>query len=187
MSNTPKILYSAPEAAKEVTVTGFADITGRFWGKDEHMARWCSCTHIICACGKEVEKNWTICNDCRYTKARAKYQEMEFEEWDGKSYLYCNLHDHYFSDLQEVADFCEDKEIEASALELIICEPQYARQIDDDFFCDELPEDMSFADCATDAAVLALDAFNEAVKGMILSWRPGDTRTTIDLTPAENP
>ncbi|WP_244858805.1 hypothetical protein [Pseudomonas sp. B2021] len=42
------VMYEPPQAASIQTVTGWVGADGRFWGKDEHMARWCGATHRHC-------------------------------------------------------------------------------------------------------------------------------------------
>ena len=71
MEDKEQILYTSDEVAKHVTnIEGWVDRHGRFWGKDEHMARWSGCTHIICpSCGNPTSRNYTICSDCRNKKA----------------------------------------------------------------------------------------------------------------------
>jgi len=40
--------YDSAEAASIQTVTGWVSRSGRFWGNDEHMARYDGCTHRKC-------------------------------------------------------------------------------------------------------------------------------------------
>jgi len=61
---TDKVLYASDEAAQLVTVTGWRSRTGRFYGSDEHLARWDGCTHQICECGAEMPRGFTKCNTC---------------------------------------------------------------------------------------------------------------------------
>ncbi|KGB00537.1 hypothetical protein DR73_495 [Enterobacteriaceae bacterium ATCC 29904] len=35
------VMMDSPEAASIQTLTGWVDRQGRYWGKDEHQARWC--------------------------------------------------------------------------------------------------------------------------------------------------
>jgi hypothetical protein len=54
-------------------------------------------------------------------------------------------------------------------LRLIVCEPNYVREIDNDYFFDELAEDGYIPGEVEEA----MDAFNKAVAGIVLSWSPG--------------
>lgn len=42
------VMMDSDEAASIQTVTGWVDRQGRFWGGDEHQARWCGATHRKC-------------------------------------------------------------------------------------------------------------------------------------------
>ncbi|HAT6800607.1 TPA: hypothetical protein JAN03_00980 [Citrobacter freundii] len=42
------VMMDSDEAASIQTVTGWVDRHGRFWGGDEHQARWCGATHRKC-------------------------------------------------------------------------------------------------------------------------------------------
>ena len=83
MSETVKIRYDSPDAAQQVTVTGWQSRDGRFYGNDEHLARWAGCTHLICACGAEMEKGYNICKTCRRKADAEQYEAMPFMELIG--------------------------------------------------------------------------------------------------------
>lgn len=75
----------------------------------------------------------------------------------------------YYSD---PADAIEDAENEGVGEPmLLICEPEYVRPIENDYFQDQLPEDEDDLPCEI---AEAMDAFNAAVSGVILSWVPGE-------------
>ena len=143
---TPKknkiILNESDEAATWKTgISGWVDRHGHFFGNDERNARWSGATHILCPeCGKPTSKNYTMCADCRLKKSIERYNERERKEWDGETPLYSHACDkHFFND--DLFDHLEEFDCTAESLRLIICEPMYLRQIDEDYFCDDLPED----------------------------------------------
>ncbi|CAB4172456.1 hypothetical protein UFOVP935_22 [uncultured Caudovirales phage] len=48
------VMIDDPQAATLVTVTGWRSRDGRFYGDNEHAARWGGCTHVKClACGNK--------------------------------------------------------------------------------------------------------------------------------------
>lgn len=176
-----KVLYDSEDAAQKVTITGWKSRRGIFYGEDEHLARFDGCTHRICACGNEMERSYTSCEDCRAKNSKERYLAMPFKEWDGSTMLVTYDNDTYFSDENDVLNFCEDKEIEPQDLQLVICEPQYAWEISDDYFCDILPEDMTLDDCYSELAE-AIGRVNELIrkKEKPISWSAGKYRTTIN-------
>lgn len=161
-----------------------------YWGTNEHQARWGGCTHKRCDCGLAVEKHWLKCVKCRDKADLEKYNAREFKEHDGE-FLYSEVLDKYFPSaedfLEEIAEShverdngivkLEPKRLEAADMRLVICEPNIARYIEEDHWCDDLPEDGELPD----ELKALVDKVNEYIKDKqpILSWSPGKYRTTI--------
>jgi hypothetical protein len=186
--NEPKqVLSTSDEAASIQTVTGWVSCTGRFWGNDERMARYDGSTHGVCGCGAVVEKNYIRCNPCRAVAERERYLALTKQEWDGSTPLYSNSHDRYFMGLEDLVDMLDEDEYCTTVddLRLIICKPNYARQIESDHWCDDLPEDGDLPSEMQDS----MEAFNEVIRRQPpLSWSPGKFAATsesvIKLLPA---
>lgn len=110
-----------------------------------------------------------------------KYEEMPFKEWDGKEVLYCDKHDKYFMNLDEIVDFIDEFENEETAgLQLIICTPNYLSEIDfTNEWCDIIPDGFdSIDDVATGEFIKAMQAFNALVRQQpCVSYSPGKFRT----------
>jgi hypothetical protein len=95
---------------------------------------------------------------------------MPREIWNEEGGLYSDSYDKYFWSWEEVDDYCEDEGIKEEDLRLIICEPQYPRLIEEDYFCDEMAEDGELPD----SIVKAMEDFNKVLKeSEPLSWCPG--------------
>lgn len=62
------------------------------------------------------------------------------------------------------------------SLMLLETEPEYPRELDGDFFYDQLPEDTELPE----KVVKAIEKFNESVKGVVLGYRP--TNRAIDMS-----
>ena len=173
-----QILNTSNESAKFVTgIEGWVDRNGRFWGNDEKMARWSGCTHIACKnCGKPTPKSYTICPDCREKKAIERYDAKERKEWDGKTPLYSEASDEYFFDEDGLDEHLENIGNSIESLRLVICEPDYLKQIDEDYFCDDLPDD---GDIPDDVAT-ALENLNRVIREQAaVSWYPGQYAAEI--------
>ena len=161
------VLPEDATAATLKTVTGWVSRGGMFFGSDERTARWSGATHVRCSqCGKVMDKRWTLCVNCRERKAAVIYAKRERREWDGVQMVYSEVLDKFFESPQDALD---DSELDADDLRFVLCDPVYARTIDDGYFTDELPEDGEVPSEVDDA----MAAFNEAVKGVVLSWLPG--------------
>ena len=172
-----QILITSDEAAKFVTnIEGWVDRHGRFWGKDKQAAQWSGCTHIICPeCGKPTKKIYTICEDCRKKKAIEQYNAKECKRWNGNIPLYSEMADEYFLNQDELDYFLDGEERKCiiESLRLIICEPIYLRQIDEDYFYDDLLED---TDISSDVAN-ALKNLNRIISEQKpIGWEPGKYR-----------
>ncbi len=170
MAEKTIVMRDAPEAATLRAVTGWVSRNGHFYGNNEDAARYDGCTHVACRhCGKPVEKAWTACRACRDVAEDAKYEAMPRKAWDGVAMLYSQARDEYFADLDGAEDVLEEGET-LDVLQLVICEPNHGRRLEEDYFCDELAEDGEVPDCL----IGAIEAFNAAInKAPPLSWSPG--------------
>lgn len=169
------IMYASPESAELKTVTGWVSSTGRFWGKDEHMARWEGCTHTLCECGKMMPiRSYTICEDCRAKKWRETYNSYKFEVWDFKEVVYDHISDKYFFDVDQLEEYLEEEEINPQDLQLVICEPNNLYALNYDYWNDCLTDDQ---DLPKELEEL-IKKVNEFCKGHgPISWSPGKIRT----------
>ena len=173
-----QVLETSDEAATLVTgIEGWVDGNGRFWGKDEHAARWSGCTHIICpGCKTSTPKTYTLCPECREKKAVERYKAKERVEWDGKTPLYSENAHRYFSDSDDLDYYLEEEECSVEDLRLIICIPNYLKPLEDDFFCEDLAEDGELPQ----DVIEALNSLNEVIsKKEPISWSPGKYAANI--------
>lgn len=178
-TDTKQILNTSDDAAKFVTdIEGWVDRHGRFFGNDKNGARWSGCTHIVCSdCGQSTPKNYLICESCREKKAIKQYESKERKKVDRETPLYSETADEYFFDEDSLRDFLEDNECTVQSLRLIICEPIYLKEIDEDYFCDELADDGELPEAVVDA----LDNLNAVIRDENpVSWTPG--KYAADLT-----
>lgn len=167
------ILYDSPEAAHQEAVIGWVSRHGRFFGANESNARWDGCTHIRCReCGRIAERARLSCADCREEKAVRDYLKMPEAEWDGECMLYSDAHDRWFHDPDEAEEYAQECNDNIENLRLILCVPVYMRQLEEADWLDDLPEECGLPP----AADVAVNRFNEAIKGIVLGWQPGQKR-----------
>lgn len=171
MSKEQMILNTDDQAASLQTVTGWVSRSGRFYGIDERLARWDGCTHVCCRnCDKPVEKNRTLCSECRLACEIDRYNALPKQEWDRETPLYSDAVGKYFFGEQDLLDHLYDENVTAESLRLVICTPNYASQIDPDYWHDDLPEEGDLPDEMAEA----LEALNEVIrKQPPVSWSPG--------------
>lgn len=171
--NSERVLITSDEAAKFVTnIEGWVDRHGRFWGKDEYIARWSGCTHVLCKdCGMIIPKEgFTVCGDCREAKAVERYKLREQKQWDGQTPLYSEVADEYFFDGDSLQYYLEDSECTIQDLRLVICDPVKLSEITDEFFCEDLPEEGEVPSDVLDA----MDELNRVIQEQgPVSWVPG--------------
>jgi len=170
------IMIDSPEAAQFRTdIKGWVSRDGRFFGDGpsaEADARYHSCTHRPCReCGAPTIKHYIKCDACCDRSDIARYAAMPRAEWDGKAMLYSEATDRYYSDLGEADGHLDEIEERCTfaELRLVICEPNYVRKLDPSDFADDLPEDGELPDEVHNA----IEEFNAAVAGIVLSWSPG--------------
>jgi hypothetical protein len=165
------IMFDSPEAAHPGTVDGWISRDGYFY-QDERTARYAGCTHRPCEdCGEATEKMYTNCESCRKKHEDARYMARPEAQWDGVQMVYSESRQEFYSSPEDAEDDM-DNGGEIAGLRIVLCDPQYIHQIDTDYWCDDLPEDGE----APDELLAAIDAFNAATAGIVLSWYPGKMR-----------
>ena len=179
MKQEKQIIYDDENAAKFVeNIKGWVDINNRFFGNNpdsEHNARFSSCTHIKCVCGKLMTRGWTKCEECRSNQEIERYNKLPFEKYDG-GIVYSEMADKYFRDADEIEEYCEENDVDAKDLRLVFLEPNKFSEIDADYWEDVLPED-SEGELPTKLQE-ALDNLNKVISELPpASYYPGKTRT----------
>ena len=176
--------YDSPEAAQIKTITGWVGADGRFWGEDEHMARWSACTHIRCKdCGAYVEKSWLLCEGCRQSKSDAKWAALPRQKWDGETPLALYDDDRFFFSEEDLEDYCDAHDVKAGDLRLVLCHPAFATPIDPvEHYLDFLPEDADEGDIPR-KIMADFDALNKAIAECAepLSWMPTNIAVEIGI------
>lgn len=174
------IMYDSDEAAQFKTVQGWVSSNGRFYGDDEHTARYAGSTHKLCeGCGSVMRVRYIKCHSCQEKASTERYNQMPFKEWDGKQMVYSQYFDKYYYDIDYFTDDCWEEQIQPSEAMLILCEPNYWKGIDYDHWADDMPEDGD--DSLPKELEAALKVVNEiAAKLPPISYSPGRYRTTCE-------
>lgn len=166
------VMYESDEAASIQTLTGWVDRHGRYWGDNEHQARWCGATHRKCAENPEhpIHSVNSWCDVCHAEKRENTFNNMPRKPWKDEP-LVIHDDDRYFFDIDDLRDYCMDNNILPEELRVVICEPNYASEIDGaDIFCDDLPPDGDLPSELQEA----FDALNAVIKKTgPLSWSAG--------------
>jgi hypothetical protein len=182
MESKKEIRYDSPEAAQFKTgITGWVSSDGRFFGNDEHLARYAGCTHVLCSdCQAPAAKPYMRCDTCRRKFSVDSYAKLPFEEWDKeKPICLYDGHNYFFSE-EELIDFLEDNELRGSDVMLVICDPIKYRQIDYGYWGDEAHEDWE----PGKELVEAVEKLNGLLRKLPPhSWQPGKIRTSYEYTP----
>lgn len=173
------IHYHSDKAASLQTVTGWVSSDGRFYGNDEHLARWAGCTHKTCPCGKITSKHYTICETCREAKRSERYRAMP-EGDPGGDMVYSDSGQRYFLDVDDAATYAADEGCSIVDLDLVCCDPIYMKGVDPDYWEDALPEGEALSDCAPKAIIDKLNELNDLIRASqpVLSWFPGRQRVS---------
>lgn len=176
------ILPEDPRAAeyRTETRTGWFSRHGQFFCENEQRARYHGATHLRCSCGATMPRDWTLCDDCRKAVDLDLYAKSERRPWDGKSWLYSCARDRYYESPDHADDDLDEGETLAD-LRLLICDPQYA-QLDDEDFENIIPDD-SYG--IPDELSAAIDAFNAAMKDVVISWLPGEFALELPVKDAQ--
>jgi hypothetical protein len=176
MKNTEEeiVMYSDAKAAQIMTLTGWVSRDGRFWGKDEHMARYSGCTHTLCKCGAVIKRGYIRCDACSSKEWAGVYTTYPFKEWDHRTPLYDNNSDKYFFNADDIEEYLDEEGLTGDSLQLVYCYPNHLCEIDYSFWEDVLPEDCDLPKELMDL----VEKVNEYCrKSNPISWSPGKIRT----------
>lgn len=182
------ILPDDPRAATYRTdIEGWVSRKGLFFGMNERTARYDGSTHTACSkCGIATKHPYIICDKCRDIIGKEKYEARPSKVWDGKAMLYSLSVDEYFIGIEEAVEYLEDQNDEIinektllEDLQLVICEPVHI-QLQEELFDHKLPIDEYTGDFIVAQELDdAINTFNDAMKDVIVSWKPGKFR--VDL------
>ena len=173
MNNKPMILNTSDEAAKKVTLTGWVNRHGQFFGDDERLARWSGATHLSCQrCGTPHDKLYTFCEACREVNTITRWGKLKQKDWDGSSPVCLFDGDEFFFDVESFLDWCADRDTKPSDVRLVHCRPHYLSTVDTDHWTDDLPEDGELPP-EIEAALGELNA-KIAAHAEPISWWPSD-------------
>lgn len=151
------VLYDAPEAATfKEGLKGWVSSNGQYWGNDEHMARWCGATHKKCETCGSINEIRSYCRPCRDNKMAEKFDKYPVEKWDGETPLCLFDSDVYFFE-EAILDYLADNPDEDPRI--CKCRPNYLSQVNEDNWCDDLPDDGELPD----EVATALEALNKAI------------------------
>ncbi|MDP2652060.1 MAG: hypothetical protein Q8O94_02900 [bacterium] len=108
------------------------------------------------------------------------YMDLEYEEWDGVTPLVLHDGDEYFfsdDDIESYVDLDDERKFED--LDLVICEPVFARLLDEElWWSDDLPDDTTMEDVFGADFTHLMDAMNEILRSKPSCWRQGTKRTS---------
>lgn len=107
---------------------------------------------------------------------REVYLGLPLVEWDGESPIYSDVNDRFYRDLSEVESDLEEGQ-EFVDLQLMPTSPEYVRPLDSSYCEDELPDD-GYGVLPVEVEQ-AMDAFNKAVEGIVISWSPCGRRLNV--------
>lgn len=129
MEKTEEIrMFDDPNLVEYRTdLEGWTGPDGLYHGKGDkgkERAIYANYTHKRCECGGLTKKNWSCCDKCNAKKSKENFEKKEQVEWDGVSMMCLYNDDKFFSDMDEVLEYCEDEELEIGDLKLMHCEKQ---------------------------------------------------------------
>jgi hypothetical protein len=119
------ILFDAKDLVEYRTdLEGWTGPDRLYYGKGEegeNRARQANSTHQRHHCGNIIRKN-SYCPTCSEQNSREYFLKLEEVEWDGKSMMSLRHDDRFFSDMEEVFEYCDDNDIDIEDLKLMECE-----------------------------------------------------------------
>lgn len=146
------MITKKPEVRYEDNAEQSAAISGwvckscrRFWGEDEHMARYCCATTLPCECGRRITKGWTKCDACRDKMDRERFGQMEAKPYDGSPVVQFRG-DEYFFDQDALADWFADHDGHPEDIMLVFAElkrPNWRTSVSE-ILADDVPHEIEW-------------------------------------------
>ncbi len=134
------ILVTDPRAATHLMIDGWKSLSGRVYTA-ERAARYDSATHAICSdCGVTCEKYYTACAACRTTRSAKQWDDLPKVPYNGEPAWPWNG-DELLMDFDDVADYADRCEVEIEDLRLVKAKPVKMRELECDYWSDDLPPD----------------------------------------------
>lgn len=135
-------------------------------------------THEKCNVCDNIKKVRSYCEFCSSIREKESYDKRPFLEWDYITPVIIHNSDQYFWNSDEIDEYLDQNEINPSELKLVICSPNYVRQIDEDYWADEMPENYDDLSDFNKDFVAKLKEFNSYISTLKpLSWSSGIYRT----------
>lgn len=187
MSNEKVIFPESPEAAQYKTgIEGWVSRDGRFFGGNEHLARYCGSTHKKCSCGAVILIN-RYCEDCRSAERLKVFNAMPIVKWDGETPLVIFDSDTYFFSEDDIVDYCVEREIMPSELDVVLCVGNFPGEISGgDQWDDFIPEGSDFESVFSKEAQEKLDELNAILRDHApISWSEGKVRADLSAYDAD--
>lgn len=137
---------------------------------------------VFCDCGNEVEIHRSVCSSCSDKKRIEQFNALPLAEWDCITPLVLHSSDTYFFDLESIGEYADENNVKISDLNLVLCEPNYASQVESHYWEDALPQDQNFNEVVSFEIVQALVALNDAIghNKTVLSWSEGNKKVLIN-------
>ena len=123
----------------------------------KHAAEKC-CEELLCKCGNAVEKGRTMCHDCLLVHDWNRAEKIPYVEYTGEM-IYCAEIDQYFSDIDELKDALENKNVKfIHPCDKVFPEINFQRLVEDVF--EDIHEDICLN--GLEELEVAIKKFNEA-------------------------
>ena len=147
MNTKPKLIIDQIEP-EEKEFTLYKGKSHWYHKKDDAIYDLCDLNY--CSCGNTKDKYYIHCIECRNKIELEKYLKYPEQEYES-GWLYSELQDEYFRDLEDVIDYLdnlEDSDLTINDLRLVFCKREKISKFNEDDIIskyeDILPEDSDY-------------------------------------------
>lgn len=146
----------------------------------EDMARFHSCTHVLCSCGNVMKKNRSLCEQCKAKEDHGRWLILPHRDWDEISPVYDQISGCYFlcaDDLVEAMedDMEDDKDVFPAKMRLVLCNPVRVSHVLFEHLFDDTTEDGVVIPEGLEEEIVKLNKFIDTLP--VIAWEPGYIRT----------
>jgi hypothetical protein len=109
-------------------------------------------------------------------------EQLEFKLWDRRLPIVIRGTDTYFYREDDLVSYCQDEDIKIESLDLMICEPQFGKEITSEYFAEVLYDDCCLeSEFESEFPALAgkLEELNKLISSTPMSYKEGRFRAKI--------
>ena len=182
-----QIHYNDAKVEYRTDIKGWIGSDGRYYGDDEHLARWYSCTHVKCSndgCENQALRSQLRCESCKEKSSIEKWRNAEKRKPLNTDVIYwSDACSEYFQSFEEINEYAYENDLSVIDMRLYHCEQESGfPQVDiHDLYEEYSTEEISPDEYVSPEICEAIENLNKLLKKQeILVWHPSNIAVDVE-------